>query len=921
MAKEIPLYQDQVVLNERPPAPMQWRDPRRGMVNWVGVDGDNLGGLALKFQNDADNARADASILEYRKQMYNERFGVKDDGSDGWGNLRGAAALDADEEGNGLVDRYDKRLKQFKAGLLSKLNDRQKAIFNKKAEPYEADNWAAMRQHTFNQFYTYRKSTLEEGAKTEADAMVKSGEYADTDLGLKAITADGIEMGKLNGWSAAQTSNWIREHTSGAVGAVLQSKIDSCIEDPKNIRDAQAYFETYKKYLNAGQVVQFQRIIEKQNIENSTRATVDEVTGFVKKKVPGFAPTDANKNTKLGGFACGNSPSGAGFSDDTRAVFDTSILGVESGGQHTDKDGNLLLGKYADGTSPTDERAKSWGVAQVSGGTAIETAIKYGYLSGDEAKDAQAALKSNDQKKIADISKKLLSDERMNYRLGLHYFDDLVQKYGDWRKAVCAYNQGPATVDKMVAAAKKAGDPEAWLTFGTEQAQKYVAAAEKRMKTGAENPNLKTASDVTMALYGPRGGFQAAQTEVRRDVVEKALIDRNKYLAANPELLEKAVNQVMANAARENADLQTTYKNRIARGQDIARQLGTAGFFSKDAKSTELRKELDHLRSGLDASGQKMLDGYIENVKLGGDGTDERLLAALSDDGYLRTISDADFDRMRPMLGRRAEVLNIKRLSLQNREGEAQIMQTKSADQRRKDAKAGNIYAEFYKGIPSDSVKANLKSWFPDLKTGSEQFLQFQQVMMDSLATYAQMTGQPINKQNVNGIMQQLYAQRRSMRPGWFGDKEINLITENPNEMKERAGSGDSIKDIARKLAGIRNLQRGLNRPEPTDEDIRTTWAILWANPTAGGLNINNEDHPDHAPIFDKPTWNYVKDSLTKNPAYDPKNGGTPPDDIDILRGYIEFLRRGRTVPTAAKKPAETIKIDTDYGAFWENTD
>jgi len=137
----------------------------------------------------------------------------------------------------------------------------------------------------------------------------------------------------------------------------------------------------------------------------------------------------------IGGGDAGQKSGGDG------TVFDRLLI-QESGGRHTDKNGNVITSSKG-----------AIGIAQVMPATGPEAAKLAGVEWDPE---------------------KFKSDPQYNRKLGKAYFDKQLSTFGDERLALAAYNAGPGAVRIAISrAAKSGGDP---LEFLPQETQKYVPA-------------------------------------------------------------------------------------------------------------------------------------------------------------------------------------------------------------------------------------------------------------------------------------------------------------------------------------------------------------------------------------------------------------------------------------------------------------
>lgn len=183
------------------------------------------------------------------------------------------------------------------------------------------------------------------------------------------------------------------------------------------------------------------------------------------------------------------------------------VRGMESGGRETNADGSMLT---------SSKGAK--GSMQVMDATAADPGF------------GVAPPKDNSPAALAEF--------------GRRYLGGLVAHYGDPAQAMAAYNAGPGKLDDAIAAAKKAGAPQNWLSYLPQETQAYVQKG--------------------MAKYGAGGGVQAFPTESQ--FVQTALA----ALGDNPRIEQVQLTRQQATA--EYAMLDKSRKEQGDQATQVAQQ-------------------------------------------------------------------------------------------------------------------------------------------------------------------------------------------------------------------------------------------------------------------------------------------------------------------------------------------------------------
>lgn len=198
-------------------------------------------------------------------------------------------------------------------------------------------------------------------------------------------------------------------------------------------------------------------------------------------------------------------------------------------------------------------------------------------------------------------------------RVGRDYLAAMVQRYsGDPAKAWAAYNDGPGNVDKAVAAAAKPGAPQ-WLSQLPAETQAYVTGNMRQFQSGLGAPAPPTFAQVqakidAMGLSPERQVHAYTEAKRRWDGLEA---DKKSNEEA---ITSQATQSLLANGGNFDA-LPTTMKAAIP------------------ADKVE----------GLQAFGKKIAEGSNTPTDMG-------VYLKLSDDQYLKSLTDQQFFNLRPEL-------------------------------------------------------------------------------------------------------------------------------------------------------------------------------------------------------------------------------------------------------------------------------
>lgn len=181
------------------------------------------------------------------------------------------------------------------------------------------------------------------------------------------------------------------------------------------------------------------------------------------------------------------------------------------------------------------------------------------------------------------------SDTPAEYnRVGREYLPAMLKQYGALDKALAAYNDGPGNLDDAMAAAKKDGKPDQWLSFMPPETQDYVDKITRRFYAGVGAPPLPTKSEFVSDAIDrlgdtPRPESVAATRETaekqfdmlqasRKEQGENALATAQKELIANGGDFTGLQPDTRANLSRFDADKYDDalkFANRISKGENL----------------------------------------------------------------------------------------------------------------------------------------------------------------------------------------------------------------------------------------------------------------------------------------------------------------------------------------------------------------
>lgn len=206
-------------------------------------------------------------------------------------------------------------------------------------------------------------------------------------------------------------------------------------------------------------------------------------------------------------------------------------------------------------------------------------------------------------------------DERA--RVGRDYLAAMVRNYkGDVTKALAAYNAGPGVVDKAVADA--GADPTGWLAKMPAETQKYVQGISAQFSAGAgapAKPTLAELHDEVARQLGPNASPLAIKT-AREQITQRYTDQEKAAKQRSEEVVATAMQQLSMNGGR----------------------FGELPASTRAALTQFAPDKLDDVMN------------FGQRIAKGDDSTNPAVYLKLSDQGTLRSLSDAQLYALRGQL-------------------------------------------------------------------------------------------------------------------------------------------------------------------------------------------------------------------------------------------------------------------------------
>lgn len=398
-------------------------------------------------------------------------------GEDPYFNKQGFDAADARVS---VEDRF----KELREQALSQTkNDRQRNMLTAALDKRLGDNLVEVAKHATGQLNVELQKQTEArlvGFQQDAVQLYSDPEkYADNLAGgLAEINA----LADQQGWSDARIDAAEEKFVSGVHTAVITGRLTS-----DDIDGALGLLEKYRDDMEFNDV---------QSIESKLQPAIQ------------YRQAEEDATVAMGAIP---SPVVDADTPATSAGLSAQLSAIES---------NESNGKqFTKSGKPLTSSAGAIGVMQVMPGTAPEAARLAG-LAWDE--------------------RRYREDENYNRALGQAYYKEMLRTFGgDPIKAAAAYNAGPGSARRgtgvygAMAKARKAGEPDNWVSYLPAETRDYVAKFQRKAGAASE------------------GGEGSAPRKWDLSVAYTALEDRAKKEAWTPERLERARQRVDERVKRD----------------------------------------------------------------------------------------------------------------------------------------------------------------------------------------------------------------------------------------------------------------------------------------------------------------------------------------------------------------------------------
>ena len=448
----------------------------------------------------ANQVRVDAALNDVRAAQQKLTY----DPNQGYLSQKGAAALQPNDQGQGLVDVYGQKLSdavdQASAGLA---NDAQRQVFARQAAQLQTQFSGQLQSHVAQESKTFGLQT-QQGTVDIASDTARRNWYdpnalsTNPDDQANSVILQNVDSAKAAVWKAGQLSgepaNLVQAKMQDVESQIHSGVILAALQN--NRPDyAQAYLQKFAPGMNAGDLLKSQQLVQNDvQARSATSVAQNAISGYR----AAFSPTASDRMLQI-------------------------TKQAESGGDPN------AVGPYVEG------QGTAKGSMQVMDGTNLDPG--YGVKPAADNSPAERA------------------------RVGADYLAAMVKKYaGDPAKAWAAYNAGPGNVDKAIKDAESVGDPGLWLqALGEYQSPEnhaqtvaYVNNNVAQLAKGGGVPPMPTLQDIHDSIRTQLG------PNAQPALVSKALAEGSRQfsdaLNARKEQADQAVTAAQQYLAQNHGD-------------------------------------------------------------------------------------------------------------------------------------------------------------------------------------------------------------------------------------------------------------------------------------------------------------------------------------------------------------------------------
>ena len=784
-----------------------------------------------KFQMQQDETRADAVMMELERRRIDNEKSMK--------SILGEDAMRADEQGRGLVQRYDEDLRKYGTELTKDLTINQQRLFNQKAEKTYLAQYGTAAQHVLQQNHKWQNDTYTAKLQLAAESgRTYYDKHEEIERLRGEIATDVRKLGDINGWSEEVIQAQIKANTSAMMVNVLNTYFENMEINPNLSADALGFLTNNSKYMLGKDVLAARKIINGyQNIlfvDNAVKSVKDFLyidTGSVEA-----AALSAGKNGK--------------FTLEGAEHFFKGYVAPRVGGQQTIN--NEVVKDPTQLDRGVDAELVRTGAGRIS------------------LKDAKATVERNKSDFLEGFNETAFNTDLVyNTRIAGKHFSHLVETFaGDVDQTMAAFFSSEDNVKGAIEQAKKHGVPGEWITYLPPDVATRVAAFKESLKT-ATGSKVVDENGKEVSVFSPEYTKKFNRNRIYSSVDDLyARVEANNpILKSNPVLAE----QVKQGISKTVTEDKQTYAQKQT---NVVNQLWD--WVVENGKDIDSASAPQTLISQLDTNQYRALQAETKAYVNGSKSDDPILYATyMGNDDNLRSLTRDELRGLRPAFRKETYDLVEKRwAALQEKENQsAQLRESEKA------AAAQLKWVGDYAKVDDSKIKGLLKDRIPakmwkDLEgdpdamnmvvANARSFI-LQNAQAGGLGTAVQTLGELADQYVVNQLP-------ISGDVRLFGSLRYKDL---PNR-----GPADAQGVINMLARGLLESRVGANYSDEmlTDKvrDVALS-KLMWSKQLPFGIP------PNYMNVLDKGLVNHIIKI----------HGGKEPPAVDLLREYVLLLFSG----------------------------
>jgi len=299
---EVPLYNSpQVAPAGLPNAQIQGLSPRQLVQGEIAGHEQELAGQnAMNMAQNNMNAEAKAQLLANQIRvdaaLNNVRAAQQKltyDPETGYLSQKGAAAVQPNDQGMGLQDQFNGKLKDAITNAAADLsNDAQRTAFMRQAQGLSVQFDGQVQSHVLQEYRNFGLQTQQGTVALAGDIAAKNWNNPDViDLQIQSAKAAVWKAGMINGEPGSLTQAKIMQTTSGIHSAVINEALQN-----NNPQYAQTYIQKYKDDMVAGDLLRAQGAITADMQGRIATGTAQQVMDSYK---PAMQPTASDRFVEI----------------------------------------------------------------------------------------------------------------------------------------------------------------------------------------------------------------------------------------------------------------------------------------------------------------------------------------------------------------------------------------------------------------------------------------------------------------------------------------------------------------------------------------------------------------------------------------------------------------------------------------------